>query len=219
MLETRLNELKGQVIQFSYLIEQMKDKSINGLVNRNERMLHAVIEDDEKKANRYEIELDEICTTLIAQYQPMAKVLRTIMVIYNMNNALERMGDHMVNIAQSALVLIKNPPIKPFIDIPRMNELVSHMLKDSINSFINNDAALAKDVCERDETIDGLRDQITRELITFMASNPSIIGDCIHILRVSENLERIADLTTNICEDVIFMLEGKVIKHHQDEKE
>ncbi len=219
MLPERLNELKSEIIQFATLIEQMKDKSIKGLVNRDEKTLLQVIEEDEPRANKFELDIDEFCTTLIAQFQPMAKDLRTILVIYNMNNALERMGDHMVNIAESALELIKHPPIKPFIDIPRMNDLVKQMLADSINSFINNDPVLAKDICERDSIIDGLRDQIMRELITFMAENPAIIGECIHILRIAENLERIADLTTNICEDVIFMLQGRVIKHHSNDSE
>lgn len=218
MLHEKLNELKGRIIQFSALIEQMKDKSIRGLVNQDKKLLLSVIEEDEPRANKFELEIDEFCTTVIAQFQPMAKDLRTILMIYDMSNGLERMGDHMVNIAESALEFIKHPPIKPFIDIPRMNDLVKEMLADSINSFINSDLVLAKDVCERDSIIDGLRDQIMRELITFMAENPPIISDCIHILRIAENLERIADLATNICEDTIFMAEGRVIKHHSDDK-
>ena len=219
MLDERLNELKGQIVQFSALVEQMKEKSIRGLIERNDSLLNEVINSDEPKANAFELEIDEHCTTLIAQFQPMAKDLRTILVVYNMNNALERMGDHMVNIAESALELIKKPQIKPFIDIPRMNDIVKQMLSDSINAFINGDAVLAKDVCERDSLVDALKDQIIRELITFMTNDTSIIGGCIHIMRIAENLERIADLATNICEEVIFMSEGKVVKHplaHQE---
>jgi phosphate transport system protein len=218
MLQKKLNNLKGQVIQFSSLIEQMIDKSIRGLTTKDQSLLDEVIQINEPSANKFELKIDDICTSLIAQYNPMAKDLRTILMIYNMNTALERMGDHGVNIAESASELIVAPLVKPFIDIPRMNEIVKEMLNGSINSFINEDPSLAKDICQRDSIIDGLRDQVTREIITFMASNPSIIGQGIHILRIAENLERIADLTTNICEDVIFMSQGEVIKHGGREK-
>ncbi len=219
MLQEKINDLKAQVIQFSSLIEQMIDKSIKGLINKDKELLDEVIKVNEPYANEFELEIDEICINLIAQFQPRAKDLRTILMIYNMNNALERMGDHGVNIAESSYEIIKTPFIKPFIDIPRMNETLKKMLSDSINSFINEDRELARDVCERDSVIDALRDQILRELITFMSANSSIIGECIHILRIAENLERIADLTTNICEDVIFMSEGTVIKHGGKENE
>jgi phosphate transport system protein len=214
MLPERLNDLKGTIIQFSAHIERMIDKSVKGLVNRDEALLLELIDQDEPKANRLELDIDESCTNLIAQFQPMARDLRTILVVYDMNATLERMGDHAVNIARNAGGLISSPAIKPFIDIPRLNELVRSMLADVIQSFINEDSQLAMDVCRRDSIIDDLRDQILRELITFMSENPSIISHCINILRIAENLERIADLATNIAEDIIFMLQGRVIKHH-----
>ncbi len=216
MLEKKLNDLKGQIIQFASLIEHMIDRSIRGLLNKDAELLQSVMEQDEPKANNLELEIEEVCVNLIAQFQPMAKDLRTILVIYNMCNALERMGDHAVNISESALEIIKSPPIKPFIDIPRMNDVSKKMLDDTINSFIKEDPERARKVCEDDSILDGLRDQIMRELITFMASNTNIISDCIHIMRIAENLERIGDLSTNICEDVIFMSQGKVIKHHKE---
>jgi phosphate transport system protein len=216
MHEKKLNDLKGKIIQFSSHIEHMKDRSIRGLVNRDADMLHAVIERDEPQANVIELDIEEICITLIAQYQPMAKDLRTILVIYNMSNTLERMADHAVNIARNALELIGKPPIKPFLDIPRMGEIVRTMLDNTINAFINEDAGLARSVCEQDHIIDALRDQIVRELITFMTGNAHIVGACINIMQIAENLERIGDLATNICEDVIFMSQGTVIKHYKD---
>ena len=216
MLPERLNDLKGTIIQFSAHVERMIDKSVSGLVSRKETPLLELLDHDEPKANRFELDIDEDCTNLIAQFQPMARDLRTILVVYDMNNALERMGDHAVNISKNALELIRVPPIKPFIDIPRMSELVRGMLADVIQSFINEDPQLAMEVCRRDSIIDDLRDQIMRELITFMSENPSIISGCINILRIAENLERIADLATNIAEDTIFMLQGRVIKHHNN---
>ena len=208
MLEVRIDDLKRQIIQYSDHIEKMIDKSVRGLVERDESLLNAVIHEDEDKANDLELELDRTCTTVIAQFQPMAKDLRTVLMIYDMSNAFERMGDHAVNISESALPLIQHKPIKPFIDIPRMCEITIEMLNDCIQAFIKESSDIARSVRERDFVIDDIRAQILRELVIFMAENPSIISDCLHILRI-------ADLTTNICEDVIFISRGEVIKHNQ----
>lgn len=218
MLPEKITTLKKELVEYSALVEHMIEKSTQGLLRREKEVLGEVLDKDETKANDFEIELDELCTQLIAQYEPKAKDLRTILMILKMNNDLERMGDHAVNIAESSLFLIERPPVKPLIDIPNMAQTTMRMLKDSISAFINEDAKLARAVCERDDIIDGLRDQILRELITFMSSDPSTIERSLHLMRISRNLERIADLSTNICEDVIFMVEGRVIKHHKDER-
>ena len=217
MLEEKLNELKKKLIEEASLAEDMVKKSIEGLIEKRREILEKVIKEYEPKMNELEIELDELCTNLIALYQPEAGNLRTILMILKMNNDLERIGDLAVNISESALFLIERPLVKPLIDIPRMAEEAIDMLKSAIDSFINKNAGLAKSVCEKDIIVDNLRDQILRELITFMSSDPSTIERSIHLIRISRNLERIADLSTNICEDVIFMVEGKVIKHHKDE--
>ncbi len=217
MLEEKLNELKKKLVEEAGFAEDMVKKSIDGLIGKRKEILEKVIEEYEPKMNEMEIELDELCTNLIALYQPEAGNLRTILMILKMNNDLERIGDLAVNISESALFLIERPPVKPLIDIPRMAEETIDMLKKAVDSFINKDAKLAKSVCERDNVIDNLKDQILRELITYMSSDPSTIERSIHLIRISRCLERIADLSTNICEDVIFMVEGKVIKHHKDE--
>jgi len=219
MIEEKITELKRELIEFATLVEHMIEKSIKGLLDRRRELLVEVLEKDEPRANDMEIEIDELCTTSIAQFQPKAKDLRTILMISKISNDLERMGDHAVNIAESSIFLIERALVKPLIDIPRMGELTMKMLKDSTNSFINEDAALAKQVCERDGMVDDLKDQILRELITFMSSDTSTIERSLHLLRISNNLERIADLSTNICEDVIFITEGKVIKHHKSDVE
>jgi len=219
MLEEKIAQLKGRLVEYASLIERMIEKSIKGLLKNENEPLSEVMEQDEGRANNFEIELDQLCTALIAQYQPEAKDLRTILMVLKMNNDLERMGDHAVNICESGLFLIERPLVKPLIDIPRMAEVATKMLKDSIDSFVEENANLAKNVCERDSVVDGLRDQILRELITFMTSDPSTIDRSLHLMRVARNLERIADLSTNICEDVIFMVEGRVIKHHKGEEE
>lgn len=218
MIEERINELKKKLITFAELIQGMVEKSIKGLAEKDEVLLKQVIETDESCANNYEIEIDEMCTTLIITLQPKAIDLRTILMILKMNNDLERIGDHAVNISQSAQVLVEQPLVKPLIDIPRMAEEAQQMINDAITSFINKDSQLAKKVCERDSVVDSLRNQIIRELITYMVGDASTIPRALHLLNISKNLERIADLSTNICEDVIFLVEARVIKHHHEEQ-
>ena len=218
MLEEKMAGLKRRIAEYAGLAESMIEKAVRGLLEKKRDLLVEVIETDEPAANDFEIEVDEACTTLIAQYQPKAKDLRTILMVMKMGNDLERIGDHAVNIAESGLYLIERPQVKPFVDIPRMSEVTIKMLKDGIQAFINEDADLAKSVCERDSIVDELRIQILRELITFMVSDATTIERCLHLIRVSGNLERIADLSTNMCEEVIFMVKGRVIKHHFDER-
>lgn len=216
MLEEKIIELKKELIEYASLIEEMISKSIKGLLEKNKDILDEVINIDEFNANSKEIEIDEMCTNMIAQFDPMAKNLRTILMIYKMNNDMERLGDHAVNIAQSSLFLIERPFVKKLMDVPRMTHEVISMLKDSINSFINEDACLAKKVCERDSVVDDLKNQIIRELITYMISDPKTIERSLHLMRITGNLERISDLSTNIGEEVIFMVQGRIIKHHQN---
>lgn len=218
MHEEKIMELKKKLTEYATLIENMIENSIKGLLNKNKDLLSEVIKQDEPKANDFEIELDELCTNLIAQFEPKAKDLRTILMILQMNNDLERMGDLAENICQCGLFLIERPEVKPLIDIPKMAQEAIRMLKDSIDAFIREDAKLAKSVCERDNIVDGLRDQILMELVDIMSSNPSAIERSLQLMNISRSLERIADLSTNVCEDVIFMVSGKVIKHHRNEK-
>lgn len=213
MLGERLDEVKEKLMQSASLVESMVEKSIRGLTQKDEEVLLEVIERDEPRENELEVEIDETCIHLIACYQPQARDLRTIMMVSKMNNDLERMGDEAVNISEGALFLIKRPEVKPLIDIPKMAEETGKMIRDSLDSFIEQDTQLAKDVCERDDIVDGLRDQVLKELIALMASDPTTIERSNHLIRISRSLERIADLSTNICEDVIYMVEGKTIKH------
>ncbi|MFH1369477.1 MAG: phosphate signaling complex protein PhoU [Elusimicrobiota bacterium] len=217
MLEEKLVNLKKELVEYAGLVESMVDKSIKGLLNREKKILREVIEVDEPKANDFEIRMDELCTNLIAQYQPKAKNLRLILMVLRMSNDLERMGDHAVNIVESAEILIERPQVKPLIDIPKMGELTTKMLKEGINSFINEDASLAKSVCVMDDGVDDLKDKILKELTELMISDPTTIERSLHLLRISGDLERIADLSTNICEDVMYLVQGRVIKHHKDE--
>jgi len=213
-----LNALKKELIYYGTLVEEMMARSIKGLLDRKKELLTTVIEQDEKRSNDYDSKLDEMCVTFIAQFEPKAKDLRTVMMIYKINKDLERMADHGVNIAESGLCIIAKPALKPLIDIPRMAGMAGNMLKDSINAFINEDITLAKNVCMNDNNVDYLWEQIFRELVTFMISDVGNIERALHLIRIAHNLERVADLSTNIGEDVIFMVAGKMIQHHKEDQ-
>jgi phosphate transport system protein len=216
VLQTKITELKKELVTFATLAETMIAKSIKGLLKKERTILKEVEDLHEPDANAYEIKIEELCTSLIAQYEPRAKDLRTVLMVFKMTGDIERMGDHAVHVADSGLFLITKPLVKPLIDIPRMADETIKSVDDAIQSFINEDAALARSVCERDDIIDGLQTQIFRELVTYMTSDPTTIERSLHLIRIANNLERIADLATNISEDVIFMVEGKIIKHHQE---
>ena len=216
MLRERMDSLKRDLVEYAAMVQSMIERSIKGLIDRERDLLVEVIEKYEPRVNAFEIMLEEKCTVLIAQFQPRARDLRTILMIYQMNNDLERIGDHAENIAESGLFLIERPPVKQLIDIPKMAEVSVKMLNDSITCFLEEDLGIARAVREMDNVVDGLRDQILRELITFMTADTSTIERSIHLIRISSNLERVADLSTNICEDVVFMVEGRVVKHQKE---
>lgn len=217
MLDEKMVDIKRELIEFSSLVQSMIERSVEGLLTKQKQMLFDVIEKDEPKANNWEIALDELCTHTIAQFTPRAKDLRTILMTLRMNNDLERMGDHAVNIAEDSLYLIERPPVKQLIDIPRMAEEATSMVRDSILAFLHEDVGLAKKIYERDSVVDGCEKQVLRELITYMTSDATAIERSLRLLNIARNLERVADLSTNISEDVVFMVEGLVIKHHKDE--
>jgi phosphate transport system protein len=221
IIEEKINELKEKILLMADIAKGMVTKSVRALTEKNEALSNEVIEKDEPKVNDLEIEIEESAINLIALQQPEASHLRTVIMIVKINNDLERIGDHAVNIAESVMSwLIPKPDVKPLIDLPRMAEGTTKMLSDSIEAFIRGDAELARNVCRSDSYIDSLQDQITRELITYMISDPKTTDRALALILVARNLERIADLATNLAEDVIYIVKGEVIKHHRikDEK-
>lgn len=217
MLAERIVAIKRELVEYAGIIESMMRSAMQGLVKKDKTLLEAVINEYEPKVNSKELIIDDLCTSFIAQFEPRAKDLRTILMILKMNNDLERMGDHMVNITESALFLIERPLIDTVKEIPVMGEKVSTMLHDSIQAFINEDAELAKKVCEADDVVDNLHEKNLRDLITNMSKDQGTIERALHVLRISSNLERVADLSTNIGEDVLFMVQGRIIKHHRED--
>jgi phosphate transport system protein len=208
-----LEELNQALLGMGALVESSIHCSVQALVNRDERMARRVIE-DEIRINQMELDIDARVTRLLALNQPVAGDLRLLIIALKINTDLERMGDLAVNIAERAISLAKVPLVKPLIDTPRMASLVEDMLHSSLDAFVKRDAALAEKVLPADDEVDSIRDNIYSELLEVMQNNPSVVPSAIHLMFVARNLERIADHTTNIAEDVIFLVRGIDIRHH-----
>lgn len=191
--------------------------AIKALVSRDAELARQVLTSDDA-LNSLEIEVDERCLRTMALYQPEARDLRFLAMALKINNDLERMGDQAVNIAERTLELLKEPLLKPLIDLPRMAGLAQAMVRDSLDAFVRQDAGLARSVCERDDAVDKLNDQIFRELLTYMLQDPHSITRAVGLILIGRHLERIADHATNIAEDVVYLVEGRTIKHHTADK-
>jgi phosphate transport system protein len=211
-----LSRLKNQLLVMSSMVESNIQKSIQALEERDAKLAEAIFIED-KKIDVMEVEIDEGCVKLMALDQPVAVDLRMILGVLKINNDLERMGDHAVNIAERAIRLAESPMPKRLIDIPRMATIVQGMLKDVMDGFIQENPEKARSVCERDDVVDELDDRFIRVLLTYMMEDPRVIKQAIDFIMISKNLERIGDLTTNIAEDVVFIYQAKTIKHHLDE--
>jgi phosphate transport system protein len=213
--QQELNKLKENLLQMAGLAERAISNAVEALVKRDTALAERTIAEDEK-INQMEIVIDDWCLKLLALHQPMAADLRFITSAMRINTELERIGDQAVNIAERVISLNQEPQLKPYIDIPRMAEITQTMVKDVLDAFVNGDAKLARSVCERDDRVDALNDQVFRELLTYMMAESKTITRAVHLIIVSRCLERIADHATNIAEGVIFMVKALVIKHHAD---
>ena len=216
-IDLEVQNLKEELVRMAGLAEAAIGSAVKALVSRDAEMARQVIASD-VGINSLEIEIDERCLRALALYQPEARDLRFIAMALKINNDLERMGDQAVNIAERTLELLKEPLLKPLIDIPRMADVTQRMVKDSLDAFVQQDVAAARAVCERDDEVDRYDDQIFRELLTYMMEDPKAITRSVNLILVSRHLERIADHATNIAEDVIYLVEGKTIKHHAQER-
>ncbi len=185
---------------------------MESLVERDSDHARAVIKND-SEVNIMDVANDEQCIRLLALHQPTASDLRFITTGLKITTDLERIGDNAVNICERALELNEVPQLKPYVDLPRMAEIAQSMVKDSIDAFMRNDVELAQGVIERDDEVDQLNYQIYRELLSYMAEDPHTIGPATRLLFISKYLERIADHATNIAEMVMFMVNGKVVRH------
>jgi phosphate transport system protein len=212
IFEDELSDLKVQILKMGSLVEEAIHRSIKSLVERNSDLARQVIEND-IRINAFDVSIDEECIRLIALRQPTAGDLRFITTAMKITTDLERMGDYAVDICERALELNEEPQLKPYIDIPRMAEIAEGMVRDALQAFLEKNTSLAYEVIKRDDEVDQLTVQIFNELLLFMIKDSSTITRAIKISYISKYLERISDHATNLAEMVVYMNEGRMIRH------
>ena len=207
-----LESLKQTLLAMGGLVEEQIRQVMRALVERDDALAQSVVERDQQ-VNAYDVEVDETCVNLLALHQPTAGDLRFITTAMKIVTDLERMGDQAVNIAQRVLELNQEPQLKPYIDLPRMAEKAQRMVKESLDAFVARDTELARRVCAEDSEVDAHKEQIFRELLTFMMEDPRTIPRAIRLILISRFLERLADHATNIAEMVIYLVDAKMVRH------
>jgi phosphate transport system protein len=212
-----LSHVKVRLLTMSGEAEAALGLAVDALLERDPAKADRVIQGD-RVIDAMEMEIEEMSVNLLALQQPMARDLRMLTSALKIANDLERVGDHAVNIAQSAERLSQARPIAPEPEIIEMARLAREMLSDALEAFIRGDAAAGREICLRDDKVDGLHSSVFRILLTHMMEDPHTIGAGMELFLVSRNLERVADLATNIAEDVVFLVEGKSIKHHAEDR-
>lgn len=210
--DEELADLKTKLARMAGLAEDQIDKALTALVARDTALACEVIERDHK-VNAMDVEIDESCIQLLALHQPAARDLRLVTTAMKLSTELERISDLAESICERAIELNEEPQLKPYIDIPRMGSLARVMVKESIDAFVKEDAMLARKVIGDDDFVDDLMEQLFRELLSFMMENPQTISRAIRLSFIAKSLERVADHATNIAELVVYLVEGKIIRH------
>jgi phosphate transport system protein len=210
--DEELTQLKEQILRMGSLVEQQVQGAIQALVDRDSALAGRVIQND-RQVNTMDVEVDENCIRLLALHQPTARDLRFITTAMKISTELERMSDLAENICERAIELNEEPQLKPYIDIPRMANWGLKMVKESLDAFVHRDAGLARKVCADDDFVDDLTEQLFRELLSFMMENPATISRAIRLTFIAKYIERISDHATNVAELVVYLVEGKIIRH------
>lgn len=214
LIEPKLKEIREKLLKMAEIAQNMIDSSIKAIVEHNPEYLKYV-EENENIIDNMEVENESLIITTIARYQPEAKYLRMLAMDLFVNRDLERIADHAENIREHALSILQKPKLKEYVDLPQMAQLTVEMVKDAIKAFSDMDTELARDVIKRDDKIDAFEEQIIRELYTYMVEDPSTIKVALRLIDVVKNLERVADIATNLAEEVIYMKEGKMLRHQE----
>lgn len=214
--EHQLAELQNRILTMAGLAEEQLRASVRSFLERDAEAARHVFDTD-RRIDAFENEIQDAGIHLLATQQPMARDLRLITMIIKMSSDLERIGDHAVNIVESVLRMQAAPPIDPPPEINAMAEIATEMVKDAVDAFVERDAPAALEILRRDDVVDRYNDSVFRVLLTIMMENPRRISWGMEILLVSRNLERVADMATNIAEDVIYIVEARNVKHHAAE--
>jgi phosphate transport system protein len=210
--EQELRDVKEGLLYLGALVERAIELAIKALMDRDTELAHSVICDD-NIIDQLDVEIEEKCVRILALRQPTARDLRFITTAIKINGHLERIGDMAANIAEKATILSEEPPMKPYIDIPRMAEVARGMIKESLDALVSENTDLAEKVRREDETIDNLNEQVFRELLTFMLEDQKKIHRALIIMQISKSLERISDHAVGIADMVVYMVTGKIVRH------
>lgn len=216
--EKELEGLKTNLIKMASFAEEAVGSSIKALLNQNLELAKSIIDNDQR-INALEIENDNAIIDLLALQQPVAIDLRFILSAQKINNDLERIGDHAVNIAESTVAIVETQPQEPLLHLPAMATIAQEMLRNAIDGFIHNDPSLGEAVLRQDDQIDELNRKMVQDVLQVMKKDPNLIEGGMELIRVSRNLERVADLATNIAEEVIFIAKARSVKHRLSEKQ
>jgi phosphate transport system protein len=214
--QEEMDQLKARLLEMGGLAEERVRSSVRALVDRDSTLVDSVLTGD-APINQLHIEIDSRCVRLLALHQPMAVDLRFILSAVKINTDLERVGDLAINIAEAVRRYMRHPPVKELIDIPRMADIAQRMLRNALDAFVRRDMELAQGVLNEDDTLDALKTQVFRELLTYMLQDTHTIEPALDLILISRHLERIGDHATNVAEDVIFMVSAKDVRHHAGE--
>ncbi len=212
-IQDDLDHLKERLLVMAGAVEEQVRASVQSLVDRDHGLAERVLTGDDA-INRLHIEIDERCFQLLALHQPVATDLRVVVSGFKINSDLERIGDFAINVAEATLRYLEHPAVKPLIDVPRMADIAQGMLRDSLNAFVRQDIRLAREVLDRDDSVDRLKDRVFRELIGVMCTDAAVTQPALELLLISRHLERIGDHATNIAEEAIFIVSGRDVRHH-----
>jgi phosphate transport system protein len=213
--EDHIAELKSRLVHMGALAESMIDKAVRSLLDRSDAR-HAEVFRQEEEVNALHIEVDERAIGILALQHPVAADLRLVVMCSKIAGELERVGDQAVNICQNTADLLRYPPLKPLIDIPLMADVARAMLRESLDAFVRQDPRLAQKVLDDDDKVDAFKNQIFRELLTYMMSEPGTIPRALDLILISRNLERVGDHSTNIAEEAIYAAQGRDVRHHHE---
>ncbi len=213
-MDQALTDVRQLLLRMGAQVEEMVAGSVQALVDRDTERSQGIVEQD-TEIDQMQIDIDRACETIMATQQPTAVDMRFLVAVMKINTDLERIGDLAVNICRSVAMLNELPPLKPYVDLPRLTQFVRDMVKGSLDSLVDRDTDLAVRVCRDDDQVDAMYEQLFRELLTYMIEDPKNVTRGLQLLFICRDLERVADHATNIAEDVIFFVEGKDIRHLQ----
>ncbi len=217
LIKPKLEEIRNRLIEMAEIADTMLENAVKAIIEHDKKYL-PIVDELEEKLDRLEVENESMIITTIARFQPEAKYLRMLVMDLFVNRDLERIGDHAENIKEQAERIIDKPKLKEYVDLPRMTEITLGMVRDAVKCLETLDTELARDVIKRDDQVDALHEQIIRELYTYMVEDPKNIKVGIRLITVASNIERVADIATNLAEEVIYMKEGKMLRHQEVDK-